>query len=143
MHKTKLTALMANHIREVHFGGNWTASSIKSQLAGVTWQQAIAPVHGLNTIAKLVFHINYYIVIANKVLQGGPLEGKDSYSFDHPPINNKEDWDALLGKIDKDAETLARVVQQMPEEKLWEDFSEEKYGTCHKNIQGIIEHTHY
>ena len=35
-----LTAQIAKHIRDVHFGGNWTASNLKDQLAGLSWQQA-------------------------------------------------------------------------------------------------------
>ncbi|MEI6411989.1 MAG: DUF1572 domain-containing protein [Bacteroidota bacterium] len=138
-----LTAQIAKHFREVHFGKNWTLSNMKDNLADVTWQQATKQVYGLNTIATLVFHSNYFVAVALKVLQGGPLEGDDIYSFDHPPINSQEDWQKLLDKVWTEAETFATLVEQLPEEKLWETFSEEKYGNYYRNIQGIIEHTHY
>jgi len=35
------------------------------------------------------------------------------------------------------------LIEQLPEAKLGEIFSEEKYGTYYRNIHGIIEHTHY
>ena len=58
-----LTAQIAKHFRDVHFGKNWTASNLKDHLKDVTWQQATTQVYSLNTIASLVFHINYYVSI--------------------------------------------------------------------------------
>ena len=137
------TAQIAKHIRNVHFGGNWTVSNLKDVLAGVTWQQATTQVHSLNTIAKLVYHIHYYVPVTTRVLQGGPLDGSDKFSFDHPPFHSQEDWDRFLDKVWADAETFAALVEQLPEEKLWEDFDNGKYGNYFRNIHGFIEHTHY
>ena len=138
-----LTAQIAKHVRDVHFGGNWTSSNLKEHLADVTWQQATTKVHSFNTIATLVFHMNYYVAVVLKVLQGGPLEGKDTYSFDVPPIVCQEDWEKLLNKTWTDAENFASAIEQLPESKLGEVFSEEKYGIYHRHLHGIVEHTHY
>jgi hypothetical protein len=138
-----LTQQIAQHFRAVHFGGNWTVSNLKEHLADVTWQEAITKVHSFNTIATLAFHTNYYVGIQLQVLQGGPLEGKDIYSFDHPPINSQEDWQKLLDKIWAEAERLAAQIEALPEPRLWEDFGDKKYGNYYRNLHGIIEHTHY
>lgn len=118
-------------------------SALKEHLADVTWQQATTKVYSFNTIAALAYHVHYYVGAILQVLGGGPLDAKDKYSFDHPPIQSQEDWDNLLGKIWADAEKFAALIEQMPEEKLWEDFSENKYGNYYRNIHGIIEHAHY
>jgi len=112
-------------------------------LADVTWQQATTQVYSLNTIAALVFHINYYVSAVLKVLQGEPLNAHDKYSFDLPKIQSQKDWENLLDKIWKDAENFALLVEQLPESKLWENLSDEKYGNYYRNIHGIIEHIHY
>ncbi len=138
-----LTAQIAKQLRDLHFGGNWTWSNLKDQLADVTWEQATTKVYSFNTIAVLVFHTNYFVDAVLKVLRGGPLDAKDKYSFDHPPIQSREDWEKMLDKVWTDAETFATLIEQMPESKLWEDFSENKYGNYYRNIHGIIEHTHY
>ncbi len=138
-----LTAQIAKHFREVYFGGNWTSSNLKDKLADVTWQQATTQVYSLNTIAMLVFHMNYYVSAVLKVLQGNPLDASDKYSFDYPPILSREDWEKLLNKTWTDAENFAIMIEQLPESKLWEDFSDGKYGNYYRNIQGIIEHNHY
>lgn len=138
-----LTAQLAKHLKDVHFGGNWTSSNLKDNLADVTWQQATTKVYSLNTIATLVFHINYYISAVLKVLQGEPLQASDKYSFDLPPILGQKDWDDLRNKAFADAETFILLIEQLPEHKLWENFEDAKYGTYYRNIQGIIEHTHY
>ena len=98
-----LAAQLARHLREVHFGGNWTSVNLKEQLAGVTWQQATTRVDSLNTIAALVYHANYYVAAVLKLLQQQNLMASDKYSFSHPPITSAEDWQGLLDKTWADA----------------------------------------
>ena len=139
----KLTEQIAKHFRDLHFGGNWTAVNLKDTLANVDWLQATTKIYSLNTIATLVYHTNYYVGAVLKVLQGESLNAHDKFSFDLPPIQSQEDWQKLLVKTWADAENFATLIEQLPEEKLWEIFSEEKYGNYYRNIHGIIEHTHY
>jgi hypothetical protein len=138
-----LTAQIAKQLRDAWFGGNWTSSNLKDNLAGVTWEQATTRVHSFNTIVALVYHINYYVSVVLKVLQGEPLNASDKYSFDHPPIRSSEDWENLLNRTWTDAEDFARLIEELPESKLWEDFADGKYGNYYRNIHGIIEHAHY
>lgn len=138
-----LTQQLARHLREIHTGGNWTTVSLKEVMKGVTWQQAIEKVGDFNTIATLVFHTHYYVSATLNVLQGEALNAKDELSFNHPSINSQEDWDALLEKVWSEAERFANLIELLPEATLWEPFTDEKYGTYYRNIQGIIEHTHY
>ena len=134
---------IAKHLREVYVGGNWTASSFKENLADVTWQQATTQIYSFNTIATLVYHTNYFISAALKVLRGGPLDASDKYSFDHPPISSRDDWEKMLDNTWKDVEDFASLIEQLPESKFWKDFWDRKYGNYYRNIQGIIEHSHY
>ena len=138
-----LTGQIAEHFRQIHFGGNWTSVNLKETLADVDWQQATTKVYSFNTIATLVYHTNYYVSAVLKVFQGEPLNAKDKYSFDHPPIQSREDWESLLNKTWADAENFATLIEQLPEDKLGETFTDEKYGNYYRNIHGIIEHTHY
>ncbi|NML40348.1 DinB family protein [Chitinophaga sp. G-6-1-13] len=134
---------MAKHFRDVHFGGNWTAVNLKDVLSDVDWQMATTQVNRLNTIAVLVFHVNYYVDAVLKVLQGGPLQASDRYSFDLPPITSEEDWQRLVNKTLVQAETFAGLIDRLDEKQLSEDFTDGKYGTWYRNLTGIIEHTHY
>ena len=138
-----LSAQIAKHFKEVHFGGNWTSVNLKETLANVNWEQATTKVYSLNTIAALVFHINYYVSAITNVLEGQPLNAHDKYSFDLSPIRSQQDWEKLLNKTWNDAENLVRLIEQLPESKLEDTFSEEKYGTYYRNLHGVIEHTHY
>jgi hypothetical protein len=138
-----LTEQIAKQLRDVYHGGNWTAVDLKNNLADVTWQQATTKVYSFNTVAALVYHINYYVTAVIRVLQGELLTGSDKYSFDHPTIQSQEDWQKLVDKIFADAETLALLVEQLPESKLLENFWDGKYGNCYRNITGVIEHNHY
>lgn len=138
-----ITPQIAQHFRQVHFGGNWTWSNLKDNLADVTWEQATIKVHDFNTIATLVYHIHYFVAAVSKVLEGEAMNAHDKYSFDHPPIQSKADWENFLNKVFTDAENFAKLIEQLPDSILEETFVEEKYGTYYRNLQGIIEHTHY
>ncbi len=138
-----LPSQIAKHLREVYFGGNWTASNLKAHLEGITWKQATVQVYSFNTIATLVYHINYYVSTVLKVLQGEPLDAKDEYSFNHPPILSQSDWEKFMAQIWIDAETFATQIEKLPESKLWENMTDEKYGNYYRNLHGIIEHSHY
>ena len=105
-----ITAQLAKHLREVYFGGNWTASNYKLHLSDLNWQQATTKVYTFNTIVTLVFHTNYYIDVVTKVFQGEPLNAKDEYSFQHPDITTEEEWQALLEKTWREAENFAVLI---------------------------------
>jgi hypothetical protein len=137
------SAQLALHIRQVHFGGNWTASNMKDLLKDVSWQEATTQLYALNTIATLTYHINYYISAVTEVLQGKALNAKDEYSFSHPPVESQQDWEELIAKTLSDAEEFAKLIEQIPDDQLAEDFTERKYGSYHRNLLGILEHTHY
>lgn len=138
-----LSQQIAKQFRAIHFGGNWTDVNLKTTLADITWQQASTKVYSFNTIAALVFHMNYFVSAVLKVLKGNSLDAHDKFSFDLPPIQSQEDWEKLLDKTWTEAEEFASLVEALPESKLWEIFSEKKYGNYYSNIHGIIEHNHY
>lgn len=134
---------MAKHLRDVHAGDNWTAVNLKNTLSGITWQQATAKIYNLNSIAALLFHINYYIGAVTRVLQGEPLKASDKFSFDLPPIHSEQDWEKLKEKVFKEAEAFAAEIEKLDKEQLDKPFEDGKYGNYYRNINGIIEHTHY
>lgn len=138
-----LSQQTAKHFRDVFAGGNLTSVNLKDTLTGVDWQQATTSVHSLNTIAALVYHMHYYVQVVLNVLNGNPLNASDKFSFDVPLLHNQEDWDQLVATTLSDAEQFATLVEQLPESRFKEVFVDEKYGSYHRNIYGIIEHTHY
>jgi uncharacterized damage-inducible protein DinB len=141
--RMQVIAQIAKHLREIHFGGNWTSVNLKDTLADVSWQQATTKVYSFNTIAILVYHINYYISAVLKVVEGGSLNASDKYSFNHPPIQSQQDWEKLLEKSWIEAEKFASLIEQLPESRLSENLADEKYGNYYRNLHGIIEHSHY
>ena len=141
--ENKTTSQIAKHLRDLHFGKNWTWSYIKQHLDQITWQQAITKVYSLNTIAVLVYHINYYIKGQIDFLEKGTLDIQDKFSFDCPPIRSENDWQRLKEKTFTEAEKLAKLIEQINDSQLWEFFKEEKYGNYYRNFHGLIEHSHY
>lgn len=113
-------------------------------LQDVTWEQAIAkPIPSGNSIADLVFHMNFYLnAVHHRLMQGNFGDYKHANSFNCPPLSNEADWQALLQKTWDDAETLAKAVEEMPEEKAWEEIPP-SYGNFYRNLHGMVEHNHY
>lgn len=133
---------IARQFREIYFGEDWTLSDLKEHLTNVTWQQATAQIPTFNTIAILVCHMHYYVERVLNVFSGSRLEEQDEDSFIHPPINSQHDWENILNKVWADAEQLANQIEQMPEDKLWQNVAE-KDCNYYRYIHGIIQHNHY
>lgn len=140
----KRTKQIADRFREVILDGKWIANTnIQEQLADLNWQQATTQVESLNSIALLTFHIDYYIAGLISVLRGGPLEIRDKFSFDMPPVNSQEDWEELRDDLMKNAAMFADLVEAMPDDKLDAPFVDEQYGTYLRNIEAMTEHAYY
>ena len=141
--KMSLSKQIAKHVRDIYFGNNWSATNYKKALAAVDWKMATTKINSYNTIAMLVFHTNYYIAGIMEVLKGGALEIRDKYSYNLPPIESEEDWQALKRKTFDEAEEFAQLIENMPEEKFWDIFVKEDYGNYYRNLHGVIEHLYY
>lgn len=135
---------LANRFREVILNGTWVANTnFRDQLSNVNRAQATQRIGSLNTIAALTFHINYYIAGILNVFEGGALEIRDKYSFDFPELKSDEAWELLRDTLFTNAEKFAAHVERMPAEQLEEVFTDKKYGTYRRNIEGMIEHSYY
>lgn len=140
----KNTLEIANRFKEVILNGTWIANTnYKDQLENLDWKIAVSPLQNLNTIALLAQHIHYYIKGINTVFKGGPLDIKDKFSFDFPPIESQQQWETFLTEFWKDTKEFAFLIEQMSSEKLNEGFVEEKYGSYKRNIEAMIEHSYY
>ncbi len=138
-----LTSNIARQLRAVHTGGSWTTTSLQQMLEGLTFEQACQQNDHSNNIATLVYHTHYYVAVAVHYFETGKLEGKDALSFNLPPLNGQNDWEAFLAHVFHTAERLAVLIEELPDERLTAVFSDEKYGTYFRNLEGTIEHLYY
>jgi uncharacterized damage-inducible protein DinB len=135
---------IASRFREITLNGLWVANTnFKQELEGLPVNIATTKIGSLNTISVLTQHIHYYISGILNVFKGGSLDIRDKYSFSFDPIETQQQWDNILQKFFTDAEEFAKLIEQMPEEKLDDVFVDEKYGTYRRNIDAMIEHSYY
>lgn len=140
----KATSALAKRLKEVIINGKWVAgTNVKEQLADLTYEQAVIQVKGLNSIAALTFHINYYISGVCDFFENGRLEIRDKYSFDMPPIKSEDDWANLKNQLISNTEKLASHIENLSDSDLSKVFVDEKYGDYRRNIEGMIEHCYY
>lgn len=135
---------LADRLKEILLDGSWvTGTNIKSQIVDLDWKLATRKINNLNSIAELIFHIDYYIAGVLNAIETGKLEIKDKYSFDSPPINNNKDWKELVNKFCNDSVKLVETVENLTDDKLHQVFTHKKYGNYKRNINVIIEHSYY
>lgn len=135
--------LLSSHLKQYLNGGNLTGVYLKELLDDLSYKEATHQIEDLNTIALLTFHINYYAEALIKVIQGGPLEAKDSLSFNMKSLQNEEEWLSLKQKLYKNIELFSNLVDKLTQEDLKQVFVKDDYGTYERNIQGLLEHSHY
>lgn len=135
---------IANRLREVYLNGRWIANTnYKEQMQLVNWQQATHEIGNLNTIAALIYHINYYLSGILNAFETGRLQINDKYSFDIPQINSEIGWTKLVTDFLDNAEKFANKVEEMDDDLFDNFFFDEKYGTFIRNIEGVLEHSYY
>lgn len=135
---------LANRLREVLLDGRWIANTnIKEQITNTSREEAVCEIEGLNSIALLTFHINYYLKGILNVFNGGSLDIRDKFSFEMPEITSEADWNHLVTELIENANMFANWVEQMDDDLLKKPFVDEKYGSYLRNIEGVIEHSYY
>lgn len=135
---------IANRLREVFLNGKWIANTnYKEQLEAIGFEVAIKERNGLNSIAKLTFHINYYVKGILDAFKNKKLEISDRFSFDLPEMNNEEEWSNLINAFLKNAEELSEFIEHLDDAKWKEPFIDPRYGSLLRNIEGMIEHSYY
>lgn len=134
---------LSAHFKGVYFGPNWTLSNLKDTLSDVNYLEATQQVDDFNTIAKLVYHIHYFVRVAIPVLKGEELKGDDKESFDVPEITSEKQWQDMLSTYYSEAQEMIDLIESLPEEKMNEAFWDARYKTYFYNLNGTIEHTHY
>lgn len=135
---------LARQLEEVLLHGTWIANTnFKEVMSGLTLSEATHRSQGKNSIAMLVYHINYYMAGVLNVLQGGTLNIRDRYSFDMPDLHTEADWEALQHTFLDNAKTFITAVRNMPQEVWPRTFVKSEYGTYRRNIDGFIAHSYY
>ncbi|MEI5985143.1 MULTISPECIES: DinB family protein [Sphingobacterium] len=135
---------MASRFREVYLSGTWIANTnYQDQLQQINWQIASTQIADLNTIAAIVYHINYYLQGILEGLEDGQFTIQDKFSFDVPEIVEDREWQILVHVFLDNAEKFAQTIERFDESKLEETFFEERFGNYWRNIEGVIEHGYY
>lgn len=135
---------IASRLREVLLDGHWIANTnYREQIVDLNWQQATQKIAGLNTVAALVYHIDYYLKGLLQAFDTGKLAISDKFSFDLPLIKDEAAWQTLVGDFLSHAAQFAGKVEQMDDSLFDQVFIEERYGTFLRNVEGVIEHSYY
>jgi hypothetical protein len=136
----EITALIAQHLLDVHIGNNWTDVNLSGTLADVTLQEALSvSAASPNTIAGLVHHITYW----NRHMIGR-MKGVEATI---PATNGFElpvdfDWQRLKDDNIVSAHELAVAIREFDTARLEQPIMP-GFSSAYKNLQGTVEHVHY
>ena len=135
---------LTNRLKEVLIDGQWVSgTNFKKEIENMSWQNAITPVANLNSVAAIVWHIEYYLKGVTNVLKGGSLDIKDKFSFDTPDFKSQTDWENLKVSFFKSCNTYISLITKLSKDQLNATFVDEKYGDYHRNVNAMIEHCYY
>jgi hypothetical protein len=133
---------IADRFRGVYFGGNYTSSSFQDHIADVDWKMATKQFEGVNNIATLTHHLSYFVREGLDVLKGKKPDTNPD-SFRCPPFNGSSAWHEYKTQVIIEGERFAKLLEELPDSQLEEDYIKPEYGSYYHNLHGIIEHTHY
>ncbi|MEM7572622.1 MAG: DinB family protein [Bacteroidota bacterium] len=135
---------LAARLCDLLLDGRWIANTnYQEQLADLSWKEATQQIRSLNSLAALTFHVDYYLAGIIQVFEGGELSIRDKYSYDLPPIQSQQDWEALRQQFLDNAQKFVEYVADMAAEQLAAPFVMAQYGDFRRNIEGVIEHAYY
>ena len=138
------TEYIVSRLEEVLTKGEWvTGTNYLKEIKDLNWQIAVATPNGLNSVAGLVFHINYYLEGVNTALKDGVLEISDANSFDGFAVSNETEWKALVMRFEMSANRFIETVRHLFLADLQECFFKAEYGTVLRNIDVMVEHCYY
>lgn len=140
----QITHLIANHLKQVYEGNNWTDVNIAHTISDVNWKQAQQQTEASpNTIASLLHHLYYWNGIIQQRINGETpvIPGENGYDVGF--LNNEEEWNALKEKTHQSFIQLADAIKKFPAEKLLENYVPSIPSSYYRNFQGIVEHAHY
>lgn len=135
----KFIEAIAQHFYEVNYGNNWTDACVKDALKDVSWEQASKQIGGANTIALLLYHMDFYNMVVYDRLAGikRHFEHEESLRSD---MTGEDDWQQMqriyFGNVDK----IHKAILAFDEASL---FEKKTANTPYKNLHGMVEHIHY
>jgi hypothetical protein len=139
----KITELIAQHLIEVHEGGNWTEVDIRSIVKDVSVREATMRTAATpNTIAALLHHITFWNREIMRRAKGMVTQVDEANGFNHPALNTEADWQQLKEDNIQSAYELAAAIRQFDEAALYEPMAAHT-SSAYKNFQGTVEHVHY
>lgn len=139
-----MNADLPSRLKEVLLEGHWIANTnFQEELRNTTWQQAVARVEGLNTVAALTYLVHYYFSGLLEVFNGRELLIKDNYSFEMPEVKSELDWQRMVEDFVETSNRFIEKVASLSEAQLSSTFVKPEYGTYARNIEAQIEHAYY
>lgn len=136
----EITALIAQHLIEVHTGNNWTDVNIADTVSDVTAEEALIVTDASpNTIASLLHHITYWNRHMIKRMNGveAPIPASNGYE-----LPQDVDWEQLKADNTASAHELATAIRAFDTARLELPILP-GFSTAYKNLQGTVEHVHY
>lgn len=139
----RLTRNMATHIIEAYEGNSWSDVCVKEIVQDINFAEAVAITKASpNSIASLLYHMMFYNNAICQRLRGEEPQVGSANGFDHPPLENENDWQKLVVDAMESARNLSKAMEHFPEEDLFRENPVGK-GTFYKKFHGVIEHNYY
>jgi uncharacterized damage-inducible protein DinB len=135
--------LLYDQIETTFRGRSWHGPHMIQVLEGVTIDKArLRPLSHRHSIWELVNHMNYWMIIALKGLNGEDVPNPKGVE-DWPPIGaNEEEWRASVADLERTVNALLNVLMDFSATKLEEKVPGKAYN-YRTLLHGVLHHNLY
>jgi uncharacterized damage-inducible protein DinB len=137
------TERIADQLKRAIYGEAWSGPSVLEVLNGVTPETAAAPaVPGAHSIWELVRHINAWMEIVRRRVEGEAVHVTEDINFPPPGDTSEAAWRQTLNELERAAEALRKTILDTSETRL-EEPGLPGGDTVSVLLHGAIQHALY
>jgi hypothetical protein len=135
--------LLYDQIDTTFRGKSWHGPNMIQVLEGVPVEKArLRPLPGRHCIWELVNHMNYWLLVALREMNGEEVPRPEGVE-DWPPIGvNADEWQASVADLENTVNTLLNSLMSFSATKLEEKVPGKSY-TYRSLLHGVLHHNLY
>ena len=135
--------LLYDQIVSTFRGKSWHGPNMIQVLEGVSLEKArLRPLSNRHSIWELVNHINYWMNVGIRGLNGEKLSNPEDIE-DWPPMGvTEEEWRESVTDLERTVNTLLNILMAFPASKLEEDVPGKTF-TYRTLLHGVLHHNLY
>lgn len=128
--------------REILFGNPWYGPSLFESLRLVPFPIVTEKTKFHHSILDLLLHIQYWVVVVKKRLQGVKIPETEIQDWEHKNSLSEFEWEIIITDVERECELLLEQIGSL----FIQDLEGQVFSTSYSNLQmitGVLHHCIY